>query len=512
MTLQPESIDWAIDFVQAHSDGDLFPKILEVAAIADDKRKFVSQIAGTTLGEFAPGSCRRFIVPKDEMSYRQATQLDPQDSIILSALVYQYGLQIESQRLPATRVFSYRFGPTLPDGLYSGKPAWNDFWKAAAAHAQHSTHILYCDIADFYNQVYHHTVENQLIAAALPNQAIKWIVALLGSTTAGVSRGVPVGPHAIHLIAESTLIPIDNSLQGAGLKFIRYADDILVFCRSDRKAKSALATVASVLDKQQRLTLQRYKTKIYDPAEFRNLCGQMIEDRPINADEEALVDLIKKYSGGDPYKIISYAQVSQADWAAISPDSIRRVIEEYINTQAVDYVRLRWFYRRLAQIGHPGAIEVSLEYIERLGPCFANICFYLASVQSVPIREWKRIGSALLRLLRMPEVEANEYFRLLILSLFTRNSDLNHFTRLRNLFQQADPFIRREVILAAKINGALDWIRELKEDYPSMDPWQQRAMLFALSGLGKDEKSHFIRRQSVLRPFDKVLAKWAKSI
>lgn len=287
MSLLTASLEWAVDFVHAHSDGDLFPKVLEIDAVLAEKSHFVGQVANSDLSAFPPGSCRRFIVPKDEVSYRQATQLDPQDSIILSALVFQFGQKIESLRLPATQVFSYRFNPTQLDGLYSSKTAWNDFWTAAANQAAKFSHILYCDIADFYNQVYHHTVENQLISAGLPNQAIKWIVSLLESTTAGVSRGVPVGPHPIHLIAEATLIPIDNSLKAAGVRFLRYADDIVIFCKSDREARTALSTIATVLDKQQRLTLQRHKTRFYEPTDFRRVCAQMIEDRPINSDENS---------------------------------------------------------------------------------------------------------------------------------------------------------------------------------------------------------------------------------
>jgi hypothetical protein len=114
-------------------------------------------------------------------------------------------------------------------------------------------------------------------------------------------------------------------------------------------------------------------------------------------------------------------------------------------------------------------------------------------------------------LLRTPEVKASEYFRLLVLSLFTRNEHINHFTKLHSLFQSSDAFIRREIILAAQMNAALDWVRGLKEDYPAMDPWQQRAMLFAVAGLAKDERKYFLGRQSLNRPFEKSLAKWAKS-
>jgi hypothetical protein len=108
-------------------------------------------------------------------------------------------------------------------------------------------------------------------------------------------------------------------------------------------------------------------------------------------------------------------------------------------------------------------------------------------------------------------VKSSEYFRLLVLSLFSRNEHINHFARLHKLFQSSDAFVRREVILAARMNRALDWVRELKEDYPSMDPWQQRAMLFTVAGLAKDERKYFIGRQSIVRPFDKSLAKWARS-
>ena len=195
MTLNASSLNWAIDFVVTHSDGDLFPKVLEVEAIQTLRSEFVKLIEGKDLSPFGVGAHRRFIVQKDEISYRQATQLHPQDSILLSAVVHQYGQGIENRRLPPNYVFSYRFAPTSQHGLYGSQTAWNDFWTAAHAKSSQCFTVLYCDIADFYNQIYHHTVENQLIASGFPNQVIKWVLKLLGSTTAGVSRGIPIGPH-----------------------------------------------------------------------------------------------------------------------------------------------------------------------------------------------------------------------------------------------------------------------------------------------------------------------------
>jgi len=86
--LNEDSIKWAVDFIKNHSDGDLFPKILEIDAISNKIDDFVAIVKNTDLSNLEIGACRRFIVPKDEISYRQATQLDLQDSIILTALIF----------------------------------------------------------------------------------------------------------------------------------------------------------------------------------------------------------------------------------------------------------------------------------------------------------------------------------------------------------------------------------------------------------------------------------------
>jgi retron-type reverse transcriptase len=510
MTLSAASLEWAIRFVSDHSEGDIFPKTLENKAIEECSAEFIALVEGKPLNQFEPGAPRRFIVPKDEISYRQATQLDPQDSILLSAVVHQFGQGIEDRRLPVNNVFSYRFSPTTEHGLYGSQTAWNTFWKAVHVASRSSKAILYCDIADFYNQIYHHAVENQLFESGFPNQAVNWVLALLESTTAGVSRGVPIGPHAAHLIAEATLIPIDNTMAATGLRFLRYADDILVFCDSEAAAKRSLAQIATILDKQQRLTLQKHKTRFLRPDECRTLSARMIEDRPISADEDRLLKLIRKYSGGNPYRTISYNQVSAKDWAKISEEVIRKIIHEYIDRDEVDYIRLRWLYRRLAQIGHPGAIDASLALIDKLEPCFANICTYLASVQSIDEIRWKQIGLQLLQLLETDAVKSNEFFRLSILSLFSRNPHINHFTKLVEKFQESDSYAKREIFLAAKENGAFDWLRQYKEDFNGMDAWQKRAFVFCCAGFPRDERKYFLNRCTFDRPFDVILARWAK--
>jgi hypothetical protein len=63
MTLLIESLEWAVQFVVDHSDGDLFPRIAEMMAIRDRKAEFAREVAQKPLSSFGPGAHRRFYRP-----------------------------------------------------------------------------------------------------------------------------------------------------------------------------------------------------------------------------------------------------------------------------------------------------------------------------------------------------------------------------------------------------------------------------------------------------------------
>ena len=85
----------------------------------------------------------------------------------------------------------------------------------------------------------------------------------------------------------------------------------------------------------------------------------------------------------------------------------------------------------------------------------------------------------------------------------------SHFEELARPFPQSDQHTRREILLAAKENLAKDWIREHKESYVNMDPWQKMAFVYCMSILPTDEKGHFLRRLTHSCAFEKSLLKWA---
>jgi len=512
MKLDPKSIEWAINHLIKFSDTDLFPRPVELEIIANLKEEAVKILSKIDISNIMPGAARRFIVPKDDLSYRVATQLDPLDSIIFTGIIYQFGYLLEQKRRPKNElsVFSYRFAPDKEGRLYDPDFSWNKFWLHCYRKSKDFSYAVILDIADFYNQIYHHTIENQLIEAGFPNQVIKWLLRLFGSITAKVSRGIPIGPHAAHLIAEISLRPVDNSLIARGYNFCRFVDDIIIFVNNETEGKIAIYEIAEILDKQQRLHLQRQKIRILSRSEFQKYCQERIEDRPINDLERQLLNIIKKYSNDNPYAVISLSKIDDNDLRLFSTEVVNKILTDYLEKTEPDYIRLRWFIRRLAQVGHPSAVEFCLNSFERLLPALSEICHYFISVGNNYNTNWYGIGSQLLSILNQPIIKSNEYFQMSILSLFNKKKNLDHIDKLIKLYRNSSPVVRREIVLAALANNCSDWIRELKEQYVSMDPWLKRAFWVACKILPLEERKFFVKSIEKTNPLDELLINWLK--
>ncbi|MCK4733250.1 MAG: RNA-directed DNA polymerase [Methanophagales archaeon] len=513
MKLKKTSIEWAIDHLVILSDTDLFPRPYEIDILNDIKADVVNKLSNTDIENLSPGVSRKFIVPKDDLSYRIGTQLDPLDSIILASIIYEYGNLLEERRIPESdkAVFSYRFNPDSQGHFYPTPNSWNNYWEHVYEESNNYKYALTLDISDFYNQIYHHSIENVLVESNFPNQIKKWIMNLLGSITSKMSRGVPVGPHSIHLISESVLSSIDNSLVSRGIKFVRYVDDYILFSNSEIDARKQVLIFAEILDKQQRLIVQNQKTKILTSDELKQLCSENIADRPINDLEQNLLRIIKKHSGGDPYVIVHISDLSDDEINEFNESTIAQIFEEYLKEDNPDYIRLRWILRRLSQVGHPDGITYLLKNIDRILPALNDMFKYLVSIDNSSFSNWPDIGKELVELSNSEVVKENSYYLLTIFSAFNRKPVINHYSSVLQRFNSVSPELKREIIFTALENGCSDWLRELKESYRSFDPWNKRAFLISSSQLPKEERLFFLKNNvesgNIL---EELISKWAK--
>lgn len=514
MKIAENSIKWAIKHLIEYGDTDLFPTPVEFNIISQKKDYVCNKLKDIDISSYSFNSSRRFVIPKDELSYRIATQLNPVDSILFTAILHEYGQLIEDIRSPMSQVFSYRFSPEEDGRLYDYDSSWEKYWQKCTEKLSSYKFVAYIDISDFYNQIYHHTIENQLIEAGLPNQAIKFIINLLTTLTQKNSRGIPIGPHVAHLLAELSLIPIDESLNLKGFDFCRYVDDFAIFTDTYEEARMVFYHMAEILDKQQRLVIQKQKAKIYTKADYLRVCSRMLIDDPINGTEEEILKIISEHSEGDSYTTIKLSDLTPEDLEVLSYDNINNLLHEYLSTSSPKFSRLRWLYRRLAQVGIPHAVDFSINNMHKLIPAINDVCLYLVSASYYYEGDWKGIGTKVIDLLELPVIKTNEYFKIVLINLFVRNRKLNHLPKLLDIYRHTSESIKRKIVLTATQGSAKAWIRELKEDYERFDSWNKCAYIISTACLPKEERKFLL--QSIKGKLnndsylEEILIYWAK--
>lgn len=387
-------------------------------------------------------------------------------------------------------VFNYRFSPNENGDLYDKAEAWYNFWSTSKENIAWYSHAVYIDIADFYNRIYHHTLENQLIACGFENQVIKAIKNLLQNTTQTTSQGIPTGPHASHIYAEMCLIPLDEGLICKGYEFCRYADDIIIFTDSEVQARIVIYEMAKILDSL-KLNMQRNKTRIFNQEEFEAYCDDMLVDNPISELEKEMNTVLSNHLDR-LYGDTDYVNLDDINKEFFSEETLQKILLEYLDGD-LDYQRIRWFYKRLSKVGVDTALGVTVKEFDRLIPAINDIALYFASIADSSGAGLREVGRQLLGLLKNEIIKSNDFFQITILNLFSYTNKFNHISNLINLFGSSNDYVKREIILAAYTSDAVAWIREIKQEYLNLGIWTQRALLIASSLLPVDERKYFIQ-------------------
>jgi Reverse transcriptase (RNA-dependent DNA polymerase) len=494
MLLKESSLKWALRHVRKEGDTDLFPQPFEFDIIKKYWPKVLLELKKIQINDHAWEGPRRLMVPKSEFGFRAVCQLDPIDSILFAAVVKEIGAKIERRRSPPDqgRVFSYRFDPGADGRLYAANTGWESFWKTSSSLCDLFPYVLVTDISDCYNQIYHHTIENQLDQTKVDKNYWKAIKNLLANVTEGVSRGVPIGPHPSHLIAEMAMIPVDAFLEGSGVEFCRYVDDIHIFCKSERIARTMMYKFADYLDKTQKIQLNKQKTNLFSAVEFKKICEANSIDKPINVLELEVLQTVRTYTKS-PYERVRIVNVSAPDLAKLSKENIEKILEDYLGADDVDYIRLRWFIRRLAQLGAPGGVSLIVKRFDEFLPAVAEVGKYFEAAAANFEGAWKDIGEDLVRLYDTDIVQASEYLRVVMLSLFSRIKDLNHVNSLTKLYAESPAMCQRKIMLAAATAEAKAWLSTHKGTYKNADPWTRRAAIFSMRALPDDEKKFWLK-------------------
>jgi hypothetical protein len=520
MNLSANSLEWALKNVEAYGDTDIFPEAFEFAAIRHSwtgPTGLLHWLSNQDVLSWTTRPFRRCLTPKHRLGFRVSTQLDPFDTLIYSALVYELGRDIERMRIPKDLgiVHSYRFAPDKKGAMYDPSFGYHSFTDKSVEYVDSGCYdtVVLTDIADFFPRVYSHPLKNAIrdCSKAHPDGA-NALMGLIGQWNYTISHGIPVGPTASRLLSELAIADVDAALLSERQAFCRYSDDYRLFCSGSREAHERLALLANVLFENQGLTLQPAKTKILTCEQFRErfLSSERATER--EALSSRFGEILAELGLDNPYEEIDYDSLEPDLQAKIDALNLKGILEEQLaKNDEMDVPVVRFVLRRLRQLDNETCVALVLDNIESLYPLFKESLEYLRGIRSLVAEQRRAIGGKLLELIDGSIVGHLEYHKCWILNTFTHNTEWDHQEEFVGLINTLpDEFSRREVILALGRARVQHWFKTRKRDVLSFRPWERRAFLAAASCLPGDEVNHWYRSVGPrLDELEKAVVAWA---
>lgn len=169
------------------------------------------------------------------------------------------------------------FEPEFKPNSYGFRPNKNARQAVGQAREyihQGLNHIVDTDLKNFFDEVDHCLLLNlvyQKVKCKTTMQLLrKWLKApikingKLQKRRKGVPQGSPLSP----LLSNILLHQLDKELTRRGHKFVRYADDFSIYCKSHNQAKSTKVVVEKFLKNKLKLTVNQEKSGIRKPVNF----------------------------------------------------------------------------------------------------------------------------------------------------------------------------------------------------------------------------------------------------
>jgi group II intron reverse transcriptase/maturase len=138
---------------------------------------------------------------------------------------------------------------------------------------------------------------------------------LFEKTELGMPQGGPLSP----LLSNIMLHELDKELERRGHRFVRYADDLMIFCKSKRSAKRTLENIVPFIEGKLYLRVNREKTKVAQISKVEYLgygfyrskgkCRLRVHPKSVAKMKDKLRELTQRSNGwGNEYRAIRLAQ------------------------------------------------------------------------------------------------------------------------------------------------------------------------------------------------------------
>ena len=312
--LQPDNLNKAYKKVKSNKgaggvDGMSVDELLTF--LKDNQKLLVQKLKD---GKYKPNPVRRVEIPKETKGETRKLGVPTVVDRVFQQAIAQVLSPIYEEQFSKN---SYGFRPKrgAHDALKQCQQNVNDGY----------VYVVDMDLEKFFDTVCQSKLTQVLSRSIKDGRVISLIHKYLNAgvisngifekTDVGMPQGGPLSP----LLSNIMLNELDKELERRGHRFVRYADDCMIFCKSRKSAERTLENIMPYIEGKLFLKVNREKTKVahvskvkylgYSFYRYKGKCKMRVHPKSIAKMKAKLKELTSRNNGwGNEYRALKLKQ------------------------------------------------------------------------------------------------------------------------------------------------------------------------------------------------------------